>query len=682
MSFLSFAALVLALSPLAAAEKRSVSFEDLLSVRAVSEPAISPDGATVLFTAASWVEGEADDAEMEWVSHVYRIPVLGGEPAQLTYGEKGESSPAWSPDGLWMSFLAARDPRAPDQEPKRQIWLMRASGGEALRLTDAEEGVEGYEWAPDSSAIAFTTRDALPKEEAQKRKRRDDPVVFEGDARMTHLWTIDLESREARQRTRGTAYTVRGGPSYSPDGTRIAFTAAPTPWLRDGRDDVYVVTLADDETERLTTNLGQDEAPAFSPDGKLIAFLTTPNDAVPLPDGTQISDLRNARLALYDLSSKKVTDLSDAAFDLIPGEPRWSPGGERLLFSVGDRSYLEIYSFDVRKRRYRKLTEGANATLGGLSKDGSVAAFTSESASSPAEVYVSGPHFEAPRRLTTMNPQAEALALGATEVVTWKSTEGHEIEGVLVKPVGYEPGKRYPLLTVVHGGPTGAHFNTFRVRYGDGGQHWAGQGWAVLYPNPRGSTNYGEAFMRANLADWGGGDYRDIMAGVDAMVARGIADPEKLAIQGWSYGGYMTCWTVSQTTRFKAAMIGAGLTNLVSMYGTNDVPNYLGAFFNGTLSSETEHLYRERSGLTYASQVTTPTLILHGSADERVPIGQPMEFHRALKDRGVATELVFYPREGHGLKEYYHRLDRLRRQYEWISRHTLSPAAGAAPTSN
>ncbi|HEY7819919.1 MAG TPA: S9 family peptidase, partial [Vicinamibacteria bacterium] len=292
-----------------------------------------------------------------------------------------------------------------------------------------------------------------------------------------------------------------------------------------------------------------------------------------------------------------------------------------------------------------------------------------------------GPDFASLRRLTTMNPRIEELALGESEVVTWKSTEGSEVEGVLLKPVGYTAGKRVPLLVVVHGGPTGAHHDSFRASYGDAGQHWAGQGFAVLYPNPRGSTNYGEAFMRANLEDWGGGDYRDIIAGVDAMVARGVADPEKLAILGWSYGGYMTCWTVSQTTRFKAAMIGAGLTNLVSMYGTNDVPNYLASFFAGTLGPETEHLYRARSGLTFADQVRTPTLILHGAADERVPIGQPMEFYRALKDRGVPAELVFYPREGHGLEEYYHRLDRMKRQYDWIARHTLG-ASAASPTVN
>jgi dipeptidyl aminopeptidase/acylaminoacyl peptidase len=649
----------------------------------VAEPAVSPDGSEVLFSVAAWEAGGSDDSgKMEWASHVYRVAVGGGEPSRLTFGEKGETAPAWSPDGEWMSFLAARADGPSSEEPKRQVWLLRASGGEAFRLTGAKEGVDAYRWSPDGSRIAFTTRDAYSEEEERKRKRGDDPAVYESDSRMNHLWTIDVDNRQAVPRTRGSAFTVKGDPSFSPDGSRIAFTASPTLWLRDGRDDVYVLTLEGDKVEKITSNLGQDESPVFSPDGETIAFLTTPNDAEPLPDGTQIPDLRNARLALYDVSTRTLRDLADAAFDRIPDAPRWAPGGDRLLFTVGDRAYREVYAYELASRRYLKLTNGALATLGNLSRDGAVAALTLESAASPVDIFVSGPDFKQPKRLTALNPQVETLALGASEVVTWKSTEGYEVEGVLVKPVGYERGKRYPLLVVPHGGPTGAHFNYFRVRYGDGGQHWAGQGWAVLYPNPRGSTNYGEEFMRGNLADWGGGDYRDIMTGVDAMVSAGVADPEKLAIQGWSYGGYMTCWTVSQTTRFKAAMIGAGLTNLVSMYGTNDVPNYLGSFFNGTLTPETEHLYRERSGLTYADKVTTPTLILHGSADERVPIGQPMEFFRALKDRGVPTELVFYPREGHGLSEYYHRLDRMKRQYEWIARYTLGPASGAAPTFN
>ena len=672
-----------------AAEKRPVTFEDILSLRTVSEPAVSPDGRAVLFTVASWeAAGTGDSEKKEWVSHVHLVAAGGGAPRQLTFGEKGEGAPAWSPDGEWMSFLAARAEGAKkadvpiDEGPKRQIWLMRASGGEAFRLTDAKEGVTAYQWSPDGSAIAFTAKDAYSEEEERNRKRRDDPVVYEEDFRMSHLWTIDVESREAVQRTRGSSFTVKGKPSFSPDGSRIAFTASPTLWLRDGRDDVYVLALEGDKLEKITSNLGPDESPVFSPDGRTIAFLTTGDESEPLPDGTQIPDLRNARLALYDVSAGTIRDLGDKAFDRIPGEPRWAPGGDRLLFTVGDRAYQEVYAYELAGRRYLKLTNGALAILGNSSRDGSVAVLTMESPSSPAEVFVSGPDFARPRRLTTMNPQVEALALGASEVVAWKSTEGYEVEGVLVKPVGWEPAKRYPLLVVPHGGPTGAHFNHFRVRYGDGGQHWAGQGWAVLYPNPRGSTNYGEEFMRGNLADWGGGDYRDIMTGVDAMVTAGIADPGKLAIQGWSYGGYMTCWTVAQTTRFKAAMIGAGLTNLVSMYGTNDVPNYLGSFFNGTLAPETEQLYRERSGLTYADRVTTPTLILHGAADERVPIGQPMEFFRALKDRGVPTELVFYPREGHGLQEYHHRLDRMKRQYEWIARHTLGAASGAAPTPN
>jgi dipeptidyl aminopeptidase/acylaminoacyl peptidase len=309
-------------------------------------------------------------------------------------------------------------------------------------------------------------------------------------------------------------------------------------------------------------------------------------------------------------------------------------------------------------------------TPGTLSRDGSKVAFVMESATMPPDVHVADLTFATPRKLTNVNPQAADFALGESEVITWKN-EGFDIEGVLVKPVGYRAGTKYPLLVVVHGGPAGAHHNTCRVGYGDGGQHWAGQGWAVLYPNPRGGTNYGEKFLRANIPDWGGGDFRDIMAGVDAAIAKGVADPDRLAIQGWSYGGYMTSWAVTQTNRFKAAMVGAGITNLWSMYGTNDLPNYLAAFFRGIPSKDTLPLYMERSAMTHAHKVTTPTLILHGGNDERVPIGQPMEFYRAVKERGTPVELVFYPRQGHGLQEYYHQLDRLTRQFDWITKHTL-----------
>jgi dipeptidyl aminopeptidase/acylaminoacyl peptidase len=668
-----------------AQEKRPVAFEDILAMKTVSEPAVSPDGRYVLFTLTAWEaqDGEEKPARMESVSHIFRVAVNSAETTQLTFGAKGESASAWSPDGKWISFLSARGEEkggngGEADRPKRQIWLLRAAGGEAFRLTSAREGVTSYAWSPDGTSIAFSAKEPLREEEERKRKSKDDPLVYEGDSRTIQLWTIevgevgDFGTRSAKQHTRGSDLTVRGTPSWSPDGTKIAFTGGPTLLLRDQRDDVYLLSLDSDRLEKITANPGPDRSPVFSPDGSAIAFLTTPNEGAPLPDGTQTSDLRNARLALYDLSTRTARELRDPGFDLIPEEPLWAPDGSSLLFGAGDRSYLEVYAYEIAARRYRKLTRNAIVALGNLSRDGSVAAFTMESSDSPWEVYVSGPDFADPRKLTTLNPEVSGFALGASEVITWRSTEGYQVEGVLLKPVGYRTGTTYPLLVVPHGGPTGAHVNSFRMRYGDGGQHWAGQGWAVLYPNPRGSTNYGEAFMRANLADWGGGDYRDIMAGVDAVVAMGIADPQRLAIQGWSYGGYLTCWTVSQTTRFKAAMIGAGLTDLVSMYGTNDVPNYLATFFNGTLSPETEHLYRERSGLTYADRVRTPTLILHGGSDERVPIGQPMEFYRALKDRGVPVELVFYPREGHGLQEYYHRLDRMKRQYDWISRHTVA----------
>jgi dipeptidyl aminopeptidase/acylaminoacyl peptidase len=379
----------------------------------------------------------------------------------------------------------------------------------------------------------------------------------------------------------------------------------------------------------------------------------------------------NSRLMLYDVATRTVKDAADPTFDLSPGTPVWTPNSRTIVFTTGVRTARDAFAYNLETGQYSRLSTGAAISSLTLSADGRRSAFIYESAAAPGDVYVSDAPFQESRRLTETNPQVNDLALGETEVMTWKSTDGLEVEGVLLKPVGFDPAKKYPLMVVVHGGPTGAFTNSFRVSYGDGGQFWAGQGWAVLYPNPRGSTNYGEKFMRGNIPDWGGGDYRDLMSGVDAVIARGIADPEKLAVQGWSYGGYMTAWIVSQTDRFKAAMMGAGLSNLPSMYNTTDIPGYLGGFFKGYPSKATLALFNERSGLTNVDRVTTPLLILHGGNDERVPIGQPMEFYRALKDRGKTVELVFYPREGHGLQEYYHQLDRLKRQHEWIVRYTL-----------
>jgi dipeptidyl aminopeptidase/acylaminoacyl peptidase len=262
---------------------------------------------------------------------------------------------------------------------------------------------------------------------------------------------------------------------------------------------------------------------------------------------------------LFHVDERRVEDVS-AGFDLSPGELRWAERGRRLLFTADTRVYRDVFSYDLTTRRYTQLTRGRTIALGSV-RDAGLAAFTMDSPTAPPDVHVSDLSFSSPRKLTTINPRAATFTLGETEVVTWKS-DGHEIEGLLLKPVGFQKNTKYPLLVVAHGGPTGAYINNFRVGYGDGGQYWAGQGWAVLYPNPRGSTNYGETFTRANIGDWGGGDYRDIMAGVDEIVRRGVADEEKLAFMGWSYGGYLTAWAVATTKRFKAASVGAGMVPL------------------------------------------------------------------------------------------------------------------------
>ncbi len=655
-----------------AQNKRAVTFDDVLNVKAVGGATLSPDGSQVLYTVRRWV---AEKDRMEARTHIWQVATNGAAPArQLTYGERGDSQPQWSPDGRHISFVSSR---GTGEDVKAQIYLMRADGGEAWKLTDSKENVSSYSWAPDSSRLAFVAADARSADEEAAIKKRDDERVFEGDFRYAHIWVVDADIRlkadstGATRITEGKDYTVAGAPSWAPDSQRFVFGAGATPMLRDNRRDVYLAEVASKRVEKLSTNFGSDTSPRWSPDGKSIAWTAEPYTGAPLPDGTAPGVTMHSKLMLYDVAARSTKDVSSSAFDTDAGNPVWTAEGNRVMFVAGKRAYNEAFAYDLTTGRYTQLSTRKTLQGTSISKDGRTIALTMDTPDSASEVYVTDPAFQNFRKLTTTNPQLADLAQGATEVVTWKGADGMEVEGVLLKPVGFTAGTKYPTLVVAHGGPAGAYVNGFRLGGLEGGQVWANKGWAVFYPNPRGSTNYGEKFLQHNLNDWGGGDFKDIMTGVDALVARGIADPDKLAHIGWSYGGYMTAWVITQTTRFKAAMVGAGLTNMWSMYGTNDIPSVLISYFGGIPNAKTLPLYLDRSAMSHIDKVTTPTLILHGANDERVPVGQAQELFRGLKDRGKPTELVFYPREGHGISEYYHQKDRLQRIHDWVTKYTL-----------
>ena len=663
-----------------AQSKRPMTSDDLMRIRGVGGVALSPNGDRVLYTVSAWEHANArgDTAlgdKHDRRSHVWIVPFAGGTARQLTSSERGESQPQWSPDGSMISFVSARGAAVGEDAPKPQIWVLNADGGEGWALTTARDGIVAYSWSPDGKRIAFLTPDTLSRDKEAQLRRRDDPKVYEGDLRMNQLWVVDLDTKRAVKVTSGD-FTVRGAPSWSPDGLTLAFDASPTPMIRDERHDAYLVHLASGQLERVTATSDVESTPQFSPDGKALAFTNNPHQWSPNKDGIMARTIRNAHIVTMDVASRKFTDHALPSFDVSPGQLRWSADGKHLRFSASDRVWQSLYDYSIETRTYTQMTRDVVVGSVSPSRDGSRMAFVFDTPRWPTEVYVQDANQPTPKRITNTNTWLADVAVGESEVITWKSKDGSTVEGVLLKPVGYTPGKKVPLLVSAHGGPTGAHTNGFKGGTSPG-QSWASNGWAVLYPNPRGSTGYGEKWMRGNIPDWGGGDYRDIMTGVDEVIRRGIVDSTQMAFEGWSYGGYMTSWVVSQTGRFKAAMMGAGLPSLLSMSGTTDIPGYINTFFNGlpqydgSIINPSIKFYLERSAISYSDKVTTPLLILHGGSDERVPIGQPMEFYRALKDRGKTTELVFYPREGHGFTEYYHQMDRMRREYEWISRYTL-----------
>ncbi len=633
-----------------AQQKRAMTFEDILALNQVSDAQISPDGRWI-----AYVVNAADMKENAYNSDIWLVPVGGGEAFQLTRSKKADNQPRWSPDGKRIAFLSAREERP-------QIYVISAAGGEAEKLSDSKTAVSNIAWSPDGGRIAFVAQQEPTPEEEKKQKDKDDTIVVDKNFKFNRISLLDVKTRKAEVLVKGEFSAA--SPQWSPDGKHIAYTTVPTPRADDGSwSDIWIVEVAGGKTRKLLVNDGPDAAPRWSPDGKWIAFVTGDRSH------GSIGDQQMAVMA---------ADGSGAPRMLMPdflyssGAAAWSPDGRTIYFSANVRTTSQLFSVPSSGGTPKAISQFAGV-MGGptFSAEARTIAFTHGSVQQPNDVYVAtlGGSF-APTKLTDHNPQVRALALGASEVFRWKSKDGMEIEGLLIYPANYEKGKRYPLVACIHGGPSGVWTQSFPGSWGNFGHVWAGNGWAVFYPNVRGSSGYGEKFQLSNIRDWGGGDYQDIQSGLDDLIARGIADPDKLAQTGWSYGGYMTAWTLTQTNRFKAVMVGAGLTNMFSMYSTNDLQSVLDAYFGGEPWQVLEN-YTRASAMTFIKQARTPTLIQHGQSDTRVPPGQAQELYMGLLRNKVPVELVFFPREPHGLGEPRHQLDKMRREYAWFSKYTL-----------
>ena len=645
------------------------TMEHQLRYPLITEVALSPDGRQVVYTLR---EPLMTDEESKMITHLYLASTAGGTPIQLTYGQHSHSVPKWSPDGRYIAFLSTR------VKDKANLHVLRASGGEAWALTNYDKSdIAQFAWSPDGQSIAFLLAEPPTEEKEKAKKAKNDFILWDVDFDFVHLYRLPFvvgprELPQVKQITRGRFHLLNF--DWLPDGQTMAITHRPTPVDEDWPETRLATVPAEvaDEAEphdlatltdiALVADWGGN--PKVSPDGRWIAC------------GTGEQPIRWAfanQIVLYPAAGGEPRRLAPTP-DTQAGLIGWSADGGHVYVLESSGVSSQLWALPVSGEPGRPLTDTpllkgpVNANQAGQ------LVFVGQDFAQPNGIYLVEGETGAARPIVPVSLPSDwpDAALPQAEVVRWSAPDGLEIEGIVVYPLNYQPGQRCPLVVNVHGGPAGVFSRSYLAspdRYCDI-VALAEHGFAVLQPNPRGSSGYGKDFRFANYGDWGGGDYRDIMAGVDYLIERGIADPDRLGIMGWSYGGYMTSWVITQTTRFKAACVGAGVTNLLSFNGTADIPGFIPDYFKAELWDDLEP-YRQHSPVFQVKGVKTPTLIQHGADDIRVPLSQGRELHNALKRQGVPVEMIIYPRQGHAVSEPRLRLDVRRRAVAWFERWIL-----------
>lgn len=624
------------------------AFKDVLSLKSAGTPVISPDGCSILYTVR----------EADWEKNRYDTEIWlykqGKEPFQLTRTAEGSSSsPAWSPDGKFISFTSSRD-------EKSQIYLIRPDGGEAFKLTDHEEGINSYRWSPDGEKIAFTSIALETERDKSREKQYGRFAVEDAEYRLTHLWVIDFDPEnpvEPKRLTKGDKFTV-GSFRWSPDSNKIAFDHRPDPLINSyAKSDISVLDVDSGAISPLVTQSGPDGGPMWSPDGKWIVFSTSMGD-------DRYYTL--SKIARIPSVGGEIMVLS-GSFDEDLNYIEWTEAGIYCLASQG--VFRQLFLLDPENGKIQKLIDTPeNIYSLDFASDGRTIALRGFDRTTLPEIYLTYIDDYHPKAITRMTDQVNKWKTGSREVIDWKSKDGTSIEGILWKPADFDSSKKYPLLVIIHGGPS----SISRPSLVSGGVYpylqWLDKGALILQPNYRGSSGYGAKFLALNVRNLGVGDMWDVESGVDSLIEKGMVDPNSVGAMGWSQGGYISAFLTTNSKKFKAISVGAGISNWVTYYVNTDIHPFTRHYLDATPWDDMA-IYLKTSPMTNIKKASTPTLIQHGEFDRRVPIPNAYELFQGLRDVGVEVKLIVYKDFGHGISRPKEQLVAQWHNWQWFAKH-------------